>query len=93
MKLDKIGNIVELLAYGSSIPGTSGVNYFNIPSEYRPSVDLTTYGSNGWVNYPTISRWYVNNDGNVGLEWCLSLTNGSQVNENTWKKIHITYFV
>lgn len=91
-KVRKIGKIVEFYAYGTSIPGNGGIQYFTIPSGYRPSNDLQTYGYNGWVNYPTIARWYILTNGKVGIEWCLSLTNGSQVNENTWKRIHVTYF-
>lgn len=88
----KIGKIVKFRAKSNSFGRSSGT-IFTIPSGYRPSQQESAYGAAGWVSAPTISRWFFNTDGTCGMDWNLSLVNGTDITENTWKKIEATWFI
>ena len=88
----KIGKVVHLRGYATSLGAPSGT-IFTIPSGYRPSQAENAFGQAGWVSAPTISRWYFNTDGACGMDWNLSLVNGTNITENTWKRVSATWFV
>lgn len=91
-KIRRIGKIVFLDAYASSLDGNTG-NKLQLPVGFIPPQQISVYGTTGWVSAPTIARWYISTNGYVGIDWVLSLINGSNVTENTWKRIQTTFFV
>ncbi len=91
-KIRRIGKIVFLDAYASSLDGNTG-NKLQLPVGFIPPQQLSVYGSTGWISAPTIARWYISTNGYAGIDWVLSLINGSNVTENTWKRIQTSFFV
>lgn len=91
-QIRRIGKVVHFRAYASSLGVPSGA-FITIPAGYRPSQNENAYGENGWVSAPTIARWWFNTDGSVGIDWSLSLVNGTNITENTWKRVFHTWFI
>lgn len=91
-KCRKIGKIVEIRGYITSLGAPSGV-ILTLPSGYAPHEYIYAFGANGWTTAPTLSRWVVTPEGTISLDWALSFVDGTNLTTNTWKRFSVTYMI
>lgn len=92
LKCRRIGNIVYVRGYATSFSysGTATV-ITTLPTQFRPADIIYVYG---FLAGRRMSRWYITDAGNLGIDWAANISDGSVYTNNaTWHEFNTTYMV
>lgn len=92
LKCRRIGNIVYVRGYATSFSysGTATV-LTTLPTQFRPTDIIYVYG---FLAGRRMSRWYITDAGNLGIDWAANISDGSVYTDNaTWHEFNTTYMV
>ena len=90
-----IGKIVYVEGYASSLKYSGSsltiVNTTNaIPSAYRPPNIKYVLGS---VSGSRLARFWINDNGTIGLDWTINVSNGSNYTTAAWHSFNTMYMI
>ena len=77
----------RLFAHASSLSGTGGAK-LQLPAKYITGETLHFYGT---LSGKHLSRWYIDENGEVGIDWCVNITNGNDYTTAVWHQIDVKY--
>lgn len=88
----KIDNRVTVRGNASSFAwgGSTGDNFLNIPSGYRPAKQVYFYG---FSSGSRISRLYLTAAGNLGMDFLCNMSDGSGYTGSTWFWFEVSYYI
>lgn len=83
------GNLVYLRVTGSISNGSTGQKA-TIPDGYRPN---DTYHFYGCTAGKRISRWWATASGEIGFDWVINISNGSDYKSSDWVEANAWWFI
>lgn len=84
----KMGDIVYICGGVTGIT-SAGTRVGTLPTGYRPSSNRYFFGpSQG----SAVTRWYITSAGDIYLEWCRMVADGSEVYSRTWWEFDFWFF-
>lgn len=87
----KVGNMVTVRGFASAFAwsGSTGDNFANIPSGFRPNQQMYFYGCQSGAR---LSRLYITGAGNIGMDFLVNLSNGSSYTGSTWFAFYFSFY-